>query len=101
VFCANRNLNKQFEVYNVATEDYITVSEIAEIVIECMELSKDNVKIEYTGGNRGWRGDVPIVKLSSDRIRKLGWKNIFTTREAISKSILDMLADINNGKMKL
>ena len=99
VLLANEKLDKSFEVYNVATEESIIVKEIAELVVVHMKLS--NIKFEYTGGNCGFLGDVPIIKLSSKKIRKLGWKNSLTTKEAISKSILDMLKDIDNGKMKL
>ena len=64
---------KPFEVFNVATGDYITVTEIAKLAIEVAGLSEDQVRLEYTGGDRGWKGDVPIVRLNTDRIRSLGW----------------------------
>ena len=32
-----------------------------------------HVAFEYTGGDRGWKGDVPIVRLDTERIRALGW----------------------------
>ena len=35
---------------------------------------------EYTGGDRGWKGDVPIVRLATERIRALGWTNERTGR---------------------
>src|SRR5207253_2197617 len=47
-----------FEVYNVSTEDYTTVHEIADMVVE--ELGLSGVKYEFTGGARGWKGDVPV-----------------------------------------
>ena len=31
------------------------------------------MQLEYTGGDRGWKGDVPVVRLNTDRIRGLGW----------------------------
>jgi len=49
-----------------------------------------NVEYCYTGGDRGWKGDVPIVRLDSQKIRKLGWSNQYTTQEAIEKSIKSM-----------
>ena len=37
-----------------------------------MELK--NVKYRFTGGIRGWKGDSPIVRLSTEKINRLGWK---------------------------
>src|SRR5579863_5222905 len=45
---------KPFEVYNVATGDYVTVTEIAQLAIEVAGLPEDQVRLEYTGGDRGW-----------------------------------------------
>ena len=82
-----RHLNG-FGYYNVATLDFISVTEIADIVCKIMNLR--NVKYMYTGGNRGWKGDVPVVRLNSDKIRALGWENQYTTPEAIYKSVESM-----------
>lgn len=77
-----------YNYYNVATLDHITVTEIADITVKIMGLQ--DVKYCYTGGDRGWKGDVPIVRLDSKKIRKLGWKNKFTTPQAIEMSIVSM-----------
>jgi len=47
-------------------------------------------RFEYTGGDRGWKGDVPIVRLDSSRIRALGWTPQFNSREAMRQSLNDM-----------
>jgi len=85
------NYLKGYSYYNVATEDYITVNEIADIVINIMNLK--NVKFKHTGGDRGWKGDVPIVRLNSEKIRKLGWKNRFNAYQAINESVKSMYQD--------
>lgn len=73
VLTANAKSLKPFDVFNVATGDYITVSQIALLACEALNIDVNNVKFEYSGGSRGWKGDVPIVRLSSNRIRSLGW----------------------------
>lgn len=88
-----------FQVYNVATGDYITVTEIAKLAIEVMGLSEDQVRIEYTGGDRGWKGDVPVVRLNTDRIRSLGWTCKRTTRQALCVSLHAMLEDARLGRL--
>ncbi len=88
-----------FEVYNVATGDYITVTEIAQLAIEVAGLSPDQIRLEYTGGNRGWKGDVPIVRLNTDRIRGLGWTCKRNTRQALCVALNCMLADSRLGRL--
>jgi UDP-glucose 4-epimerase len=57
------------------------------------------VTFEFTGGNRGWKGDVPIVRLNTDRIRSIGWTCRLRTREALRISMKSMLRDARLGKL--
>jgi UDP-glucose 4-epimerase len=74
-----------FDVYNAGTGDYVTVTEIADEVVKHMELS--DVKYEYTGGVRGWKGDVPVVRFNSDKLSRRGWRCRHGSREALIDSI--------------
>ena len=78
-----------YSYYNVATLDHITVNEIADTVVKIMGL--EHVEYQYTGGDRGWKGDVPVVRLDSQKIRKLGWTNRYTASRAIQLSVEAML----------
>lgn len=51
----------------MGTEDQVKVTRIAEIVSGEMELDPD---FEYTGGKRRWKGDVPVMLLSAEKLRK-------------------------------
>ena len=62
VFLADRECKAVFDIFNVATGDYITVRQIADLAIKLYELSSTQVRLEFTGGDRGWKGDVPIVR---------------------------------------
>lgn len=99
VLLANEKLTSRYEVYNVATLDYITVNEISDITIKSLNLSKDNIKFEYTGGNKGWKGDVPIIRLNSNKIRSLGWNNQYSSKESIEKSISDLYKEVLKGRI--
>ena len=90
---------RPFWTYNVATGDYITVNEIAKMAIAAIGGSTERTEIHYTGGDRGWSGDVPIVRLNTDRIRHLGWSNVMNTREAMASSLDALLVDFRNGNM--
>jgi UDP-glucose 4-epimerase len=98
VLVAARVATGAFAVFNVATGDYVTVTEIAELAVEVAGLPAGGTRFAYTGGDRGWRGDVPVVRLSTDRIRALGWKNERTGRQAIRASMESMLADARAGR---
>jgi UDP-glucose 4-epimerase len=74
-----------FEVFNTGTGDYITVTEIADLVCERMGLH--DVEYDYAGGTRGWKGDVPIVRFRSDKLAARGWRCGRTSREALIESI--------------
>lgn len=91
VLLAERFHEGPYGVYNIGTEDHITVKEIADLAVECLGIDPGLVSYEFTGGDRGWKGDVPVVRLSTERIRSLGWKPGRSTREALRDSILSML----------
>lgn len=74
-----------FDVFNAGTGDYVTVAEIADLVVERMGLA--GVRYSYTGGSRGWKGDVPVVRFRSDKLACLGWRCRHSSTEALVDSI--------------
>jgi UDP-glucose 4-epimerase len=73
--------DRQYEVYNLGCDSFTSVTKIAQIVIE--EMGLKDVKFKYTGGKRGWPGDVPIVHFNIDKMKKLGWQPKHTSDEAV------------------
>jgi UDP-glucose 4-epimerase len=76
-------------LFNLGALDRISVREIAEKVVAA---HGGTARIEYTGGARGWVGDVPQQLLAIDRIRRLGWQPRWSSAEAVDKSIAELLA---------
>jgi UDP-glucose 4-epimerase len=93
MFTAYRRQERPYDAYNVATGDYITVAEIADLASECLGLDPAEMEYEYTGGARGWKGDVPVVRLNTERMRSLGWSNRYSSREALRESLLALAAE--------
>jgi UDP-glucose 4-epimerase len=83
-----------FDVFNAGTGDYVTVTEIADLVVERLRL--EEVRYEYSGGARGWTGDVPIVRFRSDKLATLGWRCGHTSVEALIDSIDANIAEAQN-----
>jgi len=77
--------------FNIGSEDWIDVKSIAEIVCEEMHLA--GTKFRFTGGERGWVGDVPKMQLSIDRIKGLRWKPQTGSRESVRIAVRDMLKE--------
>lgn len=99
VLLAGEVVTEPFQVFNVATGDHITVTEIAQLAIEVLGLDPADVKLDYTGGDRGWKGDVPVVRVSSERVRGLGWANARGSRGALEASMASMLSDGRAGRL--
>ena len=84
--------------YNVATGDYITVREIVGLAFEVLELEPEQTRVEYGDEPRGWKGDVPIVRLSTERINALGWRPSTGSAGALRESMRAMLGDLAAGR---
>ena len=100
VLLVHHEVKGPFQVYNIATGDYITVREIADLALECLGLSPAQVQFEFTGGNRGWKGDVPVVRLNTDRIQSLGWRCQSNTRTALARSLAAMYNERHGERKK-
>lgn len=78
-------------VYNLSVNsEGTTVTKIAEIVVE--ELGLENVKFAYTGGDRGWKGDVPRFKYDISKVLSTGWTPKHTSDEAVRQTVRDAIA---------
>ncbi len=74
-------------VFNLGTGDRITVREIAEKVVRA---HGGRARIDYTGGSRGWAGDVPQQDLAIDKILDMGWKPRWNSAQAVDRTIEEM-----------
>jgi len=81
---------EKMNVFNVAPGDSIEVRKIAQIVVEEMRLN--DVRFEYTGGDRGWKGDVPVVRMDVTKINALGWTNRLSSAGAVRLAARELIA---------
>ena len=80
---------KGITLYNLGVEGATTVTRIADIICEKMGLK--NVKYNYTGGNVGWKGDVPKFQYDLSKIHATGWKARYNSDEAVAKTVEEVL----------
>ncbi|MBV8254348.1 MAG: NAD-dependent epimerase/dehydratase family protein [Chitinophaga sp.] len=80
--------NERYNVFNVGGTDTINVARIAEIVLE--EAGAKHT-IEYTGGDRGWIGDVPKFRYKIDKVLSKGWKPLLNSEMAVRKTVQELL----------
>lgn len=95
IFIAAEGCHRKFDVFNVATDDYITVKEIADLAVVESGLNPSQVQYEFTGGDRGWKGDVPVVLFDLTKIKLLGWRAKRSSKEAVRDAIRAMKEEID------
>jgi UDP-glucose 4-epimerase len=97
VMLGYRKSSDPVNIFNLGLRERTSIDEVADIVIEVMGL--ENVKRKYTGGPRGWKGDNPLVQLSVEKIKKLGWEPTTSPREAIRSTAEWTLKEIGRKRL--
>lgn len=92
--CVNRFLERKekLDIYNVGSEDQVTVKRIAQVVAEEMGITPP--KLIFTGGvdgGRGWKGDVKNMHLSVEKLLKTRWKPVYNSEEAVRVTVRKLL----------
>ena len=85
-------LTEQFEpgveIFNISVlSEGTSVTHIAEIVVDVLGLN--DVEFKYTGGDRGWKGDVPRFKYDISKVLATGWKPEYTSDEAVRNAVIE------------
>ncbi len=84
IFIALSNSNEKINIFNLGTNDWITVNESISYICDYLELSP---KINYSGGSRGWIGDNPRILLSCHKIMNLGWYPRYSIKDSIIETV--------------
>ena len=87
-----KNTDDKINLYNLGSNDTCSVRNIAAIVVRetgCLDAS-----IEYTGGDRGWAGDIPKAMLAINRLKQLGFKVNYDSEEAVAHTTRVLIKEI-------
>lgn len=81
-------------LYNLGVDGETSVTCIADMI--CEEMGLTAVEYHYTGGEGGWKGDVPHFRYCIDKILNTGWKAKYTSNEAVRRTIQKVLEQSKN-----
>ena len=84
--------NHQINLFNLGSHDTCSVKRIAEIVTE--ETGYKGAKIEYTGGSRGWAGDIPRARLGIEKMLSTGYAVEYNSEDAVRFTARSLIKEI-------
>jgi UDP-glucose 4-epimerase len=78
-------------IYNVGVEGTTSVREIADMV--CKKIGLEGVRYHFSGGDRGWKGDVPTFQYDLTKIHSRGWQARYNSNQAVQAAIDAVIAE--------
>ncbi|WP_312907625.1 NAD-dependent epimerase/dehydratase family protein [Natronosalvus caseinilyticus] len=84
--------DRPVNTFNLGTRTTTSVTRIADLVSEELGLEPD---YEYTGGDRGWTGDVPKMRLSIEKLVGLGWDPTRESDAAVRQTARELAAELD------
>ena len=85
IMMMTKSIPAGMNIYNIGVDTATSVRTIADIV--CEELGYDDVEYNFTGGNIGWKGDVPKFRFNLDKIHGAGWSSKRTSDDAVRDTV--------------
>ena len=83
---------ERLNVYNIAPPDFTSVRRIAELCVAASPYP--HARIRYTGGDRGWPGDVPKSRLDPEKLAGLGWRVSRTSDQAVQEAVTALAGEV-------
>ncbi len=94
IFFVWKHAGEMLNIFNIGVDSRTKVKEIAQMVIEQMNVP---ATIRYTGGIRGWVGDVAVFTYNFEKIKQLGWQPKLSSNQAVELAIERILIEQNSN----
>jgi UDP-glucose 4-epimerase len=79
-------------VYNIAPPDLTSVRRLAELCVAASPYPEADIR--YTGGDRGWKGDIPRSRMDASKLAALGFRVRMTSDEAVRRSVEALAGEV-------
>ena len=83
---------EKLNVHNLAPLDATSVARIAELCVAASPYP--DAAIRYTGGDRGWPGDVPRSRMDPGKLAALGFRVRYTSDEAVARAVAALAREV-------
>lgn len=93
MFHVIEHAERPMNTFNLGTRTTTSVNRIADIVSDELGLEPD---YEYTGGERGWTGDVPKMRLSIEKLTGLGWDVELESDNAVRATVQELAEEMDD-----
>lgn len=84
-------LDKPMDIFNISSEDCITVNKIANLIFNELDLKETKIEYKRDFGDKGWKGDVVEYLLDNTKLKETGWSLKYNSEEAVIRTIKDYL----------
>ncbi|MGC4087827.1 MAG: NAD-dependent epimerase/dehydratase family protein [Polyangiaceae bacterium] len=79
-------------VFNIAPPDVTSVAQIAELCVRASPYH--DARLRFTGGERGWPGDVPVSHLVPNKLAELGFRVNHTSDQAVESAVQALAREV-------
>jgi UDP-glucose 4-epimerase len=83
---------ERLNVFNIAPTDTTSVRRIAELCVAASPFPAATIR--YTGGERGWPGDVPKSRLDPKKLAALGWTVGHSSDQAVERAVRALAREV-------
>jgi UDP-glucose 4-epimerase len=89
-----KNVKSRLEIFNIGSEDKVSVITIAETITKLMKMEKVNFRFKQEAeGGRGWAGDVKTMLLDISKFKKLGWNPKYNSLKSIIEAAKEIIEE--------
>ena len=82
-----------FDVYNVASEDWITVNDIVEVILNELRLNP-NIRYKPIAHGIGWSGDVKKIALKINKLKALKFRPRMSSINSVKITVSDLMREL-------
>ena len=86
------------DIFNLGNTETTSVMDIAKFVVEGLGLQNVRFELTHGEGGRGWKGDVKLAQLSTEKALKAGWKSSLTSDDSVRKAVREVIPQLTDLK---